>query len=131
MTPSTLQPAEAKSLVLIEDDQNLRLILVELLEFLGHKVVHHFDSAEAALEVLQRDVPTVDLILTDYSLPGMKAPALLDALRQLQGFNACPMALMTGFLKEDILPEFSTPPEHFLAKPFSVEELTAVLECLP
>ena len=101
---------------------------MELLEWLGQPVHSHFATAEEAMSALRDSAPEDLVLLTDYSLPGIKAPEFIAQVRSWPCASNWSVVLMTGFLWEDIAHEFTHQPDHFLAKPFSVEALTALLE---
>ncbi|MGV3654569.1 MAG: response regulator [Noviherbaspirillum sp.] len=65
-------PAALRILV-VEDDEDARDMLCEMLSVLGHRV-QAASSAEAALEALQAD--STDILLTDINLPGMSGVEL-------------------------------------------------------
>jgi CheY-like chemotaxis protein len=69
-------PAKAASLriLLVEDDEHIRLPTSELLEGLGHEVLA-LTSAEEALGVLAS--ARIDVLFTDVSLPGMSGVELV------------------------------------------------------
>jgi CheY-like chemotaxis protein len=60
----------------------------------GYTVVEASDGAEA-LAVLRRGTPRVDLVLTDYVMPGMDGIALVDAIHA-EGMKI-PVGLTSGF----------------------------------
>ena len=57
-----------KTVLVVDDEPTVRLLVVEALEGLGYTVIEATDSA-AGLRVLQSDHP-IDLLVTDVGLPG-------------------------------------------------------------
>ena len=90
-----------------------------LLAYDGHKV-QTVDSGEAALTMLEQD--RFDLIITDYSMQGMKGAQLAALVKQRRPDQ--PIIMITAFADE-----FTThgePPEgvdFVISKPFSQKEL--------
>jgi signal transduction histidine kinase/CheY-like chemotaxis protein len=75
--PKILKPApEPLEILVVEDDDDARMLLSELLGILGHRV-ESAESAEAALASLQDR--RFDVLLTDITLPGISG---LDLARQ-------------------------------------------------
>lgn len=66
--------------MLVEDDEDLRLATSETLELAGFQV-RGFDRAASALAALHRDFPGV--ILSDLRMPGMSGLNFLDRAREL------------------------------------------------
>lgn len=85
-------PVAAKILV-VEDDALVALGIVTMLEDLGHTVIEA-NSGTQALTIAERD-PTIDLVVTDQSMPGMTGTDLARALRQSR--PGLPVILATGY----------------------------------
>ena len=80
------------SILIVEDDADLREALSTTLEVAGYKFIA-VESAEAALDVLEQQ--SVELVISDVNLPGMDGHELLARVkRQSPGI---PMMLMTAF----------------------------------
>jgi signal transduction histidine kinase len=80
-------------LLFVDDDFLISLSTAALLEDLGHEVVKA-SSGAAALEVLESGKP-VDLMITDYAMPGMTGVQLAEAARKLR--PGLPILLATGY----------------------------------
>jgi PAS domain S-box-containing protein len=85
--------APPSTILVVDDDVLIAMSTVDMLEDLGHTVIEA-NSGPKALEILQRDVP-VDLILTDYAMPGMTGVELAQAARRLR--PDLPVLLATGY----------------------------------
>jgi CheY-like chemotaxis protein len=85
--------APPSTILVVDDDVLIAMSTVDMLEDLGHTVIEA-NSGPKALEILQRDVP-VDLILTDYAMPGMTGVELAQAARRLR--PGVPVLLATGY----------------------------------
>ena len=100
------------TLLFVDDDFLISLSTAALLEDLGHTVIKA-PSGTAALEVLKDDKP-VDLMITDYAMPGMTGLQLAEAARQLR--PDLPILLATGYAD---LPERASFELPRLSKPYS------------
>ena len=80
-------------LLFVDDDFLISLSTAALLEDLGHAVIKA-SSGSAALDVLKSDKP-VDIMITDYAMPGMTGLQLAEAARMLR--PGLPILLATGY----------------------------------
>lgn len=121
-------PSEVKGprtrLLIVDDDQGMRENLAELFESLGYEV-RTAASTPDALQVL--DETDVDLLLTDYKMPGPTGVELIEAARKRQpGLRA---VLMTAF--GDSFTEIESVRRGavgYLNKPFEADEVVAFVE---
>ena len=74
--------AVAETVLLVEDDVLVRLVIAGYLRDCGYRVLEAA-SADEALRLLERDEPRVDVVLTDIEMPGqMDGFALAQWLRR-------------------------------------------------
>ncbi|WP_221031309.1 ATP-binding response regulator [Actomonas aquatica] len=103
------------TLLLIDDDENLRGMLEELLLGEGHRVITAADG-EQGVRLARAHRP--DLIVSDVRMPGLDGHAALAQLRQSPGLEHTPVILMTG---EADLPDMrkgmDLGADDYLAKP--------------
>jgi CheY-like chemotaxis protein len=86
------QPRRA-NILLVDDEELVRLATAEMLREMGHSVVEA-ESGAAALAQVRSGIP-VDLLITDYLMPGMRGSDLADEVRA-QRPNV-PALLLTGY----------------------------------
>ncbi|MBZ9785599.1 PAS domain S-box protein [Pseudomonas sp. REP124] len=118
---SEAPPAIAgETVVLVEDDPAVRMLVLSLLKELGYRAFEAED-AKTALPLLESDM-RVDLLVTDVGLPGMNGRQLAEIARQhrpqikvlfMTGY-AQMAAERGGFLEEGM---------DMVAKPFSIDLL--------
>lgn len=70
--------ADQAFVLLVDDDEDLRLMIGELLRDQGWRVAEA-DSGEAAIAIAKTDPP--DVIVTDQRMPGLSGSELILALR--------------------------------------------------
>src|SRR5207244_12633745 len=70
---------EVATILVVDDDKNIRTLLAKYIRGLGH-VAETAEDAPAALAVIERDA--VDLVLSDVRMAGMDGLALLREIRR-------------------------------------------------
>jgi len=89
----TNAPPRSAHILVVEDSDVQALELRSILELNGYRV-SRADSAERAMDMLNKDVP--DLIVADYQLPSMDGRELTRQLRLNERTRAVPIVLMTA-----------------------------------
>jgi CheY-like chemotaxis protein len=113
-------PAARPSTVLLVDDEELvRIGTAEMLMDLGYSVVQASSGAEA-LGLLRRGEIEVDLLVSDYLMPGMGGADMVREARKLR--PTLPALLITGYTNLVQGPGAELPR---LAKPFRQAELAS------
>ena len=118
-TPEQLHVATERSLsVLLVDDEGLvRAGTAEMLRELGHQVTEAGGAADALAQLGTSDI---DVLLTDYTMPGMNGAELVSIARARR--PDLKVLVITGYAGGDL--ELGLP---HLAKPFRQSELAAAL----
>jgi signal transduction histidine kinase len=111
-----------ESVLLVDDDPSVRLIISEHLRDLGLKV-EVAENAEHALALLERDRKQPEFVLTDFSMPGMDGLNLLGTIGErwpnIRG------AIMTGNPQERV--SRCDPHVPVIHKPIEFGELKRLL----
>jgi len=111
-------------ILVVDDEPTVSRAIKLLLEHDGHEV-QLVDSGEAALtQLAQRKF---DLIITDFSMPGMQGDQLVTRIRQLLPNQ--PIIMATAFAEEYKV--FARPDggvDALLFKPFSFRELRETMD---
>lgn len=113
------------TVLLVEDEAPVRAFASRALQLQGFKVLEAA-CAEGALEILSDQRLVVDVFVTDVVMPGMDGPAWVRTA--LRDRPATRVIFMSGY-SEHIFQEGTTPVPNaaFLAKPFSLSELTSLV----
>ena len=104
------------TLLFVDDDYLINLSTATLLEELGHTVIKATSGADA-LSVLQNGKP-IDLLITDYAMPGMTGLQLAEEARRLR--PGLPILLATGYAD---LPANAALELPRLSKPYQQRQL--------
>jgi len=116
--PEPPAPAGRERILLVEDEDVVRRLACIVLTRHGYTVVDASGPSEA-LEIAERQPDSVDLILADVMMPGMRGWEMVDRLRPLQ--PRARVLYMSGYVGElDTLRDKVTPLIH---KPFRPREL--------
>ncbi|NQD55979.1 response regulator [Pseudomonas sp. CM25] len=103
-------------LLVVEDDDIVRMLMVEVLDELGYAVIEAAD-ANAALTVLEDPAQSLELMMTDVGLPDMPGEELAHKARELRPL--LPVLFASGYAENLNVPEGM----HLIGKPFSIDQL--------
>jgi signal transduction histidine kinase/ActR/RegA family two-component response regulator len=119
-----LESTGTETVLLVEDEARVLELTAAGLRELGY-TVFEARNAEEALTLLRGEA-AVDLLLTDIVMPEMNGRRLADAACEIR--PDLKVMFMTGFTKNAVVHNgVLDPGVHFLAKPFSLEELSIKL----
>jgi two-component system phosphate regulon response regulator PhoB len=123
-TPSGRIPAAMSARVLlVDDDPDIREVVGAMLEAVG-LIVEPSTSAEDALE--RATEKHFDLLVLDWSLPGMTGLELCRKIRAEPTLATIPVLFLTAHSSsKDIVDAFASGADDYVAKPFRAPELGA------
>jgi CheY-like chemotaxis protein len=106
-----------ESILVVEDDGEVRLYIVEILRGLHYQVFEAADAV-AALAVVESGKARIDLLLTDVVLPGMNGRHL--ATEVAARANGIKVLFMTGYSRNAIVHHGRLEPRvELIQKPFT------------
>ena len=112
---------EQATILVVEDDAQIRDLLTEHLTLLSYAVVKAA-SAEEALQRLEETTP--DLVLTDVHMGGMSGVDLCAKLKADQRFQLTPVSIVTRQSDPDArVAGLAAGADDFFAKPFDLLEI--------
>ncbi|MGF6774750.1 signal transduction histidine kinase [Paraburkholderia sp. GAS199] len=106
-----------KRVLVVEDDNEVRAMLVECLRMLGYTVTEAADG-RAGLNRLKDDNP--DLLMVDFAMPGMNGIDVIAEARKMR--EDLPVILATGYADVDIS-GLAVKRCTILRKPFQLDDL--------
>ena len=110
--------------LIVDDDAAMRLFLEEELHEAGY-VTLSASSGDDALERLAG--ASVDVVITDVEMPGMKGDELLLRLRSRE--PDIPVVVITAFGSiQSAVEAIKAGAYHYVAKPFRIEQLLVTLD---
>jgi signal transduction histidine kinase/CheY-like chemotaxis protein len=119
--------AGSGSVLFVEDEEMLRVLMKKLLELKGYDVVAA-ENARSALEILEQGATRFDVVVSDIVMPGgMSGRELAATIRS--SYPGLPIILASGYCSEintEAGKDIRTYP--FLEKPYSIEQLMKIIE---
>lgn len=104
------------TILVVEDDDIVRMLIVDVLEELEFDVVEA-DGSEQALEILRDPTRQIRLMMTDVGLPGMDGRELATEARKLH--PSLKILFASGYAETVEVPKDM----HMIGKPFSIDQL--------
>lgn len=121
MTTPSARSDEARHVLVVEDEPQMRSMLADNLEFEGYRVTAVASGEEALAALTSQQFA---LLLVDMMLPGMSGFDVCQALRA-RG-NHVPIVVLTALTEErDRVRGLDVGADDYVSKPFSVRELLA------
>ena len=128
--PDDGRPGGARGIcvLLVDDEDDLRRVMRDLLEREGFTVQEARDGVQA-LDEVDRHAP--DIIVLDLNLPGLDGYSVLSQLRSRTATRDIPVVVLTAKGDEDNeVKVFQAGADDFLSKPFRARALAARLEAV-
>lgn len=123
--PQSIDFSTIGEVLVVDDDPDVRELLVEHLRSQGFRVATAADG-RAAISAVERSPGHIGLILTDLQLPGADGLAVLRAAKQLN--PGVHVVIITGYASLDSAIEAVRSGAYdYLTKPFSLGQLDVVI----
>ena len=120
--PENVAVGGNETILLVEDDQDVREFAGDTLRGLGFNVIETSDGARA-LEFLTRN-PAIDLLFTDVGLPGLNGRQLAEKAWELR--PELPVLFTTGYARNAIVHQGRLDEGvELLTKPYTREQVAA------
>jgi len=118
---------QGETILVVEDDATVRLILADVLEELGYNVLSASD-ARPAIPILQSD-RRIDLMVSDVMLPHINGRKLAEIARASR--PDLKVLFVTGYAENATFRgEFLAPGMDMLTKPFALDDLGAKVRAM-
>ncbi len=116
-----------KNVLIVDDIDTMRRVISSQVERLGPKQIFTASNGADALRVLTKQ--RIDLVLSDWNMPGMNGLELLSAIRTRPQFRALPFILVTAETERDrVAAAIAAGVTDLLVKPYSSDVLVARIE---
>jgi two-component system cell cycle response regulator DivK len=116
----------AKKVLVVEDDQDNREMVIKVLKHNGYQAIEAVNGQEA---VTKARAEKPDLILLDLYIPKMDGYEVTRRLKSDQGLNHIPIIALTAHaMKGDREEALAAGFDGYIAKPINVRELPQQIE---
>lgn len=115
-----------KTILLIEDNRDIRENLIEYLEMAGYKIISA-QNGKRGIELAIAFIP--DLIICDVLMPVMDGHQFLVSLLETESTSQIPFIFSSSmFEKKDVEIALQNGADDYIAKPYEMEALLKVIE---
>jgi len=111
-------------ILIVEDDENLRFLVVHRLKTEGYELIEAGDG-ETAKHLILAEKP--DIVLLDWMLPGMQGAEVCEEVRRL-GFDKFIIMMTAKAQDVDKIDAYNFGASDYVTKPFNMDVLVAMLE---
>lgn len=120
--------------LVVDDMEPLRRALRSMLRELGFHQVYEAPSAAQAIQLLQKGAAVghaIDVVLSDWQMPGMTGLEFLQFVRTTEAFARLPFIMITAESeRQQILSAIQAGVSSYLLKPISLSQLEDKLEAV-
>ncbi len=121
------------SIMVVDDDPNLRVLLQQMLAFRGFDVVEAENGADALHKINKQPL---DAIVLDVMMPVMNGIEVCKAIRQNPDYLDIPIIMLSGKVHQEAVQEgLDAGATKYLCKPIPmtelIDEIKAVLQVGP
>jgi len=127
MAAHVARRAARRTILLAEDDEEMRAMIAKALRRDGHVVLEAADGGALARRIAKRrhDDASVDLVITDVRMPGCSGLEVLESLRE-DDYDL-PVILMTAFPEPSTRERAEALGAILFAKPFDLDDLRTAI----
>ena len=109
------------TILLVEDEDAVRMFSSRALRDKGYRIIEA-SNGESALEFIQKNATTIDLVITDVVMPKMDGPTLMEHIKELN--PKMKIIFISGYTEDSFRNSLANNSQvHFLSKPFNLKEL--------
>lgn len=110
------------TVLIVEDDANLRRILVTLIKKIGFNNIREADNGQNAWGIIINT--NIGLLITDLNMPGMDGLQLTKMIRKNSKFQKIPILMITASdTKDTIVKAAKLGVNGYIIKPFNIKQV--------
>ncbi|RZK58414.1 MAG: response regulator transcription factor [Pedobacter sp.] len=111
-------------ILIVEDDENLRFLVVHRLKAEGYEVIENSDGA-TAVTTINTEKP--DIVLLDWMLPGKEGAEVCEEVRKA-GYEGLVIMMTAKAQDVDKIDAYNFGASDYVTKPFNMDVLVAMLD---
>lgn len=111
-------------ILIVEDDENLRFLVVHRLQAEGYQVLENSDGA-TAVDTILTEKP--DMVLLDWMLPGREGAEVCEEVRK-SGYEGLVIMMTAKAQDVDKIDAYNFGASDYVTKPFNMDVLVAMLD---
>lgn len=92
----------SKQIWLAEDSEMLRTLIIDTLDDAGYFNTTIFNNGKEALDALEAEGATCDLLITDIEMPQMDGLHLTKRLREMNQYSDLPIIIFSSLISDDL-----------------------------
>jgi signal transduction histidine kinase/ActR/RegA family two-component response regulator len=119
--PFVAQRVRSRKILVVEDDPDVRRVIVECLGLIGYAVTEASNGTEGLAAIA---IARPDLLVVDYAMPDMTGAEVISKAREMVG--ELPVILATGYADMATVERLAGKPA-ILRKPFDINSLGAAV----
>lgn len=117
-----------KKILVVDDEPNVRSLIMETLDFLGKYELLEAGTGKEALELVKSERP--DLVILDIMLPDIDGYTICDQIKENPSLNTLVLILSARSSELDQKIGYGMGADDYLTKPFTLKELIEKVENL-
>jgi len=122
---SHMEEGGKKSILVVDDSKSIRNLVKFVLQSDGYEVIEAEDGQQG-WDMLQRLSSGISLVLTDYEMPNISGPELIQKVREHSKFDTIPLVLLTSRKEEeDEVHGLESGADDYIGKPVEPMKLQA------
>jgi CheY-like chemotaxis protein len=115
---------EIKTILVVDDEPENRRIYSEILSDLGYRVIDEPDGASALSDIRRGE--KIDLVITDYKMPGMNGLEMVATLRNI--LPSIPVLMLTAYTSiENFIQSLNLGVFEYINKPVGTSEFIRIV----
>jgi two-component system response regulator MtrA len=111
-------------ILIVEDDENLRFLVVHRLQAEGYQVLEN-NEGTAAVETILTEKP--DIVLLDWMLPGKEGSEVCEEVRK-KGYEGLVIMMTAKAQDVDKIDAYNFGASDYVTKPFNMDVLVAMID---
>jgi CheY-like chemotaxis protein len=97
MTVKLVKPNKQRNILIVEDNTYVRNLVVSLLRRQEYNIISAADAFEAMDLIMHYGAKFLDLIITDYQMPGFNGVEFIKKVKSKKDFQDTPIILLSQY----------------------------------